>query len=137
MSNNTVKTKTATVKARYLRISPKKCWPWLRRLKGLKIEDARALCRNNHQKILKLAGKLIESGVAAAKEQNLEEDRLRIEGIVCQQGPILKRRLIKSRGRTDTIKKKTSHLQLFLVEDVKRKEKRSKKSKSKRNGSKD
>jgi len=101
--------KEVIVSAKYLRISSKKTLPWLRMFKGMSIDQARDLCIHNSQKTLKLAHKLIESGVAAAKDQDIEEVDLRIQKIICQQGPTLKRQVIRSRGRTDIISKRTSH----------------------------
>jgi len=107
--------KEITVSAKYLRISSKKALPWLRMFKGMPIDEARDLCLHNSQKTLKLAYKLIESGVAAAKEQDIEEKDLKIQNIVTQQGPTLKRQAIRSRGRTDIISKRTSHFVATLV----------------------
>jgi large subunit ribosomal protein L22 len=105
-----------TVKAKYLRISYRKVVPWLRKFRGLSTEEAIYLCQSGKRKIFQLVVKLINSGVAAAEDQNIETDNLKIEKIICQQGPTLKRQLIKSKGRADIIRKRTCHLVLSMRE---------------------
>ena len=123
--------KETTVKAKYLRISPKKVKLLLREFSGLSIEEALEVCQSSNRKPFGLVAKLINSGQAAAEEQGLDQDNLKIKEIICQQGPTLKRRLFRSRGRADVIRKRTIHLVLRLIEKPE-KEKRKKKKKGKK-----
>lgn len=108
--------KTTTVKAKYLRISPKKVRPWFKELSGETVEQAQQFCANHNSKALQLVNKLFVSAIAAAQEQQLNTDGLVIKELTCQTGPILKRRRIRARGRTDIIKKRSSHFILTVAE---------------------
>ena len=68
--------KEVTVKAKYLRISPKKAIPYARKFKGKALEKAYELIQSIDNKFSSQVKKLLDSGVSAAKEQELDEDKL-------------------------------------------------------------
>jgi len=77
----------------------------------------------------KLLLKALNSAIASAKEKGLDEDSLKLTEFRIDQGPTYKRLRIRSRGRTDTIRRKTSHIAVILEgEKEGRKESRGAKS---------
>jgi large subunit ribosomal protein L22 len=121
--------KKATVIVKYVRISPKKIIPWLRLFKGKSLEESYQICLKMNNKSSGIIKKLLDSGLSACQDRDLDENKLYIEEIVCQTGPTMKRQLIRSRGRADIIRKRTSNIKLTLVEKTNKK-KDGKKSKS-------
>lgn len=57
---------------------------------------------------------LIKTGLATVKEKKINQDNLIIKSLQVDQGPMLKRRHYRSRGRADIIRKKMSHITLVL-----------------------
>jgi len=111
--------KEAEVTIKYLRIAPKKIIPWLRKFKGKSINEAEELCYKMNNKSAKFIEKTLAAGRSAAGDKEMDEDRLYIKEFVCQTGPTMKRQLIRSRGRADIIKKRSSNLKLTLTEKLK------------------
>lgn len=62
---------------------------------------------------------LLNSALAIAKENDLETDQLTIKSVYCNEGPRIKRRQVKARGRSDLIKKRMSHMTLVISDEVK------------------
>ncbi len=68
--------------------------------------------------------RLIESGVANAKQANLNIEDLRIKEIRVDGGTIMYRRLPASRGRATPLRKRTSHVRLVLTDEAKQSRKK-------------
>lgn len=108
------------VKNLFIRISPRKLRPAIFGVKGKKVNDAKVSLSFTNKKGSDIALKLLKSALAAAKENDLDEDKLFVKSIICNEGPRLKRSLLGSRGRMYKIKKRGSHLYITLgtVEDI-------------------
>jgi large subunit ribosomal protein L22 len=119
--------KEVTVKSKYNRISPKKVRPILSGFKGLSLSQGQQRCQQINNKASRIISKLIKSAQSAALDKDLDEDKVVIEKLVCQTGPTMKRQLIRSRGRADVIRKRSSHL--FLTIEAKREKNKASKSK--------
>lgn len=102
------------VKSLYLKSSPRKVRPVLHGLRGQNAEKAMTSLLFTNKKGARLMVDLLKSGMAVAKENDLEIDKLYVKTVYCNEGPILKRRLIGSRGRSDAIHKRMCHLNLVL-----------------------
>ena len=102
------------VKSLYLKSSPRKVRPVLHGLRGQNAEKAMYSLLFTSRKGARFMADLIKSGLAAAKENDLDFDKLYIKSVFCNEGPMLKRRLIDSRGRSDAIHKRMCHLNLVL-----------------------
>lgn len=102
------------VKSLYLKSSPRKVRPILHSLRGLNAEKAYIDLTFTNKKGAKLIASLLKSALAVAKENELELNKLFIKLISCNEGPKLKRRQIKARGRSDAIIKRMCHLNLVL-----------------------
>jgi len=109
---------------KFVRISPKKLNYFPALLKDKRISDALDLLKT--EKSIKkriLIEKLLNSALANAKEKGAEEERLYIKEFIIGQGTTYKRRKIRSRGRADIIKKRTSHIKVVLAEKKKKRKK--------------
>lgn len=116
-------------KTKFIRISPRKLrmvCPSLKDKNALHILEALAV---DQSKTARLILKCLKSSVAAAKAKDALEDDLIIKNIFADEGPRLKRRLIKPRGRADLILKRMSHLTIILKDKRKKKKHLDQKSK--------
>lgn len=106
------------VKSSYLRVSPRKVRPVLHGLRGEIAQDAYVALSFTNKKGAGLLAALLKSAIAIGKENDLELGKLYIKSVSCSEGPRLKRRQIKARGRSDAITKRMSHLNLVLSDTV-------------------
>ena len=103
-------------KARYLRTSPRKVRLVADQVRGLPIEDARALLRFSPKGAARDVGKLIESAAANAENNHeLVAEDLRVTEIHVDAGPTLRRWRARARGRATRIDRRTSHLSVALT----------------------
>ena len=93
---------TATVKATYIRIAPRKVQIVLDLIRNQPADKAMA--------ILKYTPK------AAENNNNMDTSRLYVAECSVSQGPTLKRIRPRAQGRAFRINKKTSHISLVLKE---------------------
>lgn len=118
------------VKAKFLKISPKKVNPLLKLIRGKKVKEALAILLNINKKSSSHLTKLINSGIAVSKNNfNLDENNLHIAQIKADKGPFLRRTSIRARGGLDIVRKPTCHLVLVLSEE---KEEKTKKKETKK-----
>lgn len=133
-----------TVKLNYLHIAPRKVRLIANAIKGLSVNEAEAQLLLRPQRPSKPLLKLLRSAVANAKNnQHLEADKLMVESIQVDQGPVFQRFIPRAMGRATPIQRKTSHVTLVLKEaeaksprfniaiqktEAKKKEKKAKKS---------
>lgn len=106
--------KEKTVRHRYLPVAPRKMRLLADLVKGLTPEMALAQLAALRRPAAVYLIKLIKAGVAAVKEKSPEADRLQLQTIKVDEAGMLKRRLIKSRGRSSVIRKRRSHLTLTI-----------------------
>ena len=100
---------------RYLRIAPRKTRLVANLVKGLSIDEAKAVLRVQKKRAAKPILKLLESAIANAKNNfKLNESDLYIKDIRVDQGPMLKRWMPRAMGRATMIQKKSSHISLVL-----------------------
>lgn len=114
-----------TVKLSYLHIAPRKVRLVSDALKGLSVNEAEAQLLLRPQRSSKPLLKLLRSAVANAKNnKKLDADKLAVENIRVDQGPVFKRFIPRAMGRATPIQKKTSHVTLVLKEVEKKAEPR-------------
>jgi len=104
------------VKSLFLKSSPRKVRPVLYGLRGMTLQAALVELKFTNKKGAALMFDLIKSGLAAAKENDLDVDKVYIKSVNCTEGPRLKRRLIGSRGRAKPILKRMCHLNLTVTD---------------------
>jgi len=107
-------------KARYVRIAPRKARLVADQVRGLHIEQARALLQFSPRGAARDIQKLIDSAAANAENNHdLVGDEMRITSITVDEGPTLRRYRPRALGRATPINKRTSHIAVALtpVED--------------------
>ncbi len=100
------------------RISPSKAIPVARKLKGLSIDQALALASFSRTKAAGLILKTLKSAVANVENNaKLSVDGFRVESVLIELGPVMKRFWARSRGMVRPVKKATSHIRVILAND--------------------
>lgn len=110
--------KKETVRLSYLRVTPRKARAIAGLLKGLTVNEAEAQLLMQIRRPAKPILKLLRSAVAGAvRNMKSTADKLYIESIRVDQGPMLKRILPRAKGVATPIQKKMSHVILTLAEN--------------------
>src|SRR5882757_1135190 len=106
--------------AKYVRIAPRKARLVADQVRGLHIEQARALLAFSPRDAARDIQKLIDSAAANAENNHdLIGDEMQITSITVDEGPTLRRYRPRALGRATPINKRTSHIAVALtpVED--------------------
>ena|SRR3989338_2467093 len=102
----------------YLHVSPRKVRVVASLLKGMDVGRARATLKYLKKRSSLPLLKLLNSAVAGAKHNfNLSENKLFIDSVIVNSGPVFKRSRARAFGRASMIHKRTSHIILGLVSD--------------------
>lgn len=104
------------VSKKYLRISPRKVRLVADLIRNSYVEEALARLSVLQKRSAIDILKLLNSAKTIALDKEAEESKLYIKGIQVDQGPVLKRRRYRSRGRANPILKRSSHIKLILDE---------------------
>jgi ribosomal protein L22 len=106
--------------AKYVRVAPRKARLIADQVRGMHIEQARALLAFSPRGAAQDIHKLIDSAAANAENNHdLVGDEMRISSITVDEGPTLRRFRPRALGRATPINKRTSHIAVALtpVED--------------------
>src|SRR5215217_192446 len=102
-------------KARYVRIAPRKVRLIADQVRGMHIEQARALLAFSPRGAAEPIQKLINSAAANAENNHdLIGDEMRVSSITVDEGPTLRRFRPRAMGRATPINKRTSHIAVAL-----------------------
>jgi ribosomal protein L22 len=102
-------------RSRYVRVAPRKARLVADQVRGLHIEQARALLEFSPRSAAKDIRKLIDSAAANAENNyDLVADEMRITEITVDEGPTLRRFRPRAQGRATRINKRTSHIAVAL-----------------------
>jgi ribosomal protein L22 len=102
--------------ARYVRIAPRKARLIADQVRGMHIEQARALLQFSPRGAAQNIQKLIDSAAANAENNHdLIGDEMRITSITVDEGPTLRRFRPRAQGRATPIMKRTSHIAVALT----------------------
>jgi large subunit ribosomal protein L22 len=100
---------------KYIRMSPRKIKYVVDMIKSKNIEDAVDVLSLTPKKAAPILKKAIQSAVANATENHkMKEEDLFISKILVSEGPTLKRIKPRARGRATRIRKRTSHLSVYI-----------------------
>ena len=106
---------TVRASAKYVRVSARKARLVADQVRGLDIEDARALLAFSPRGVARDIQKLIESAAANAENNHdLVADEMRITELRVDEGPTLKRFRPRALGRATPIHKRTCHISVAL-----------------------
>jgi large subunit ribosomal protein L22 len=98
-------------KLRYARISPQKCRLVADMVRGQPVGQALATLRYTPKKGAALVRKVLESAIANAENNlNADIDELKVELIMVDEAPRLKRFHARAKGRGNRIVKRNSHI---------------------------
>ncbi len=101
--------------SRYVRVAPRKARLIADQVRGLHIDQARALLQFSPRGAAGDIGKLIESAASNAENNHdLVADEMRVAEITVDEGPTLKRFRPRALGRATPIHKRTSHIAVAL-----------------------
>ena len=103
--------------AKKVRVSADKARLVMNLVRGKKIEEASATLKNLNNKSAKLIEKVLNSAVANAEfNHNLDKKKLYIKECYINEGPVMKRVVMDSRGHTGRNDKRTSHIIVIVSE---------------------
>lgn len=103
--------------AKYVRISPRKVRFVLDTIRGKNVNDALAILKFTPNRAAGIIEKVLKSAVANAENNvGMDKDNLYISMAVADQGPTLKRLMPRAMGRSNIIRKKTSHITVIVRE---------------------
>jgi large subunit ribosomal protein L22 len=101
--------------SKYVRVAPRKARLVADQVRGLHIDQARALLQFSPRGAAHDIGKLIESAASNAENNHdLDADEMRVAEITVDEGPTLKRYRPRALGRATPIHKRTSHIAVAL-----------------------
>lgn len=102
---------------RYIRVSPYKARLIADMIRGKDLEEARYITTFSPQGAARLVGKVLESAVANAENNDgLRADDLMVVNCYVDEGPTLKRWMPRAYGRATRIRKRTSHITVIVGE---------------------
>jgi ribosomal protein L22 len=101
--------------SRYVRVPPRKARLVADQVRGMHIEQARALLQFSPRGAARDISKLIESAASNAENNHdLISDEMRVVEITVDEGPTLRRYRPRALGRATPINKRTSHIAVAL-----------------------
>jgi large subunit ribosomal protein L22 len=101
--------------SRYVRVAPRKARLIADQVRGMHIEQARALLEFSPRGAAENIRKLIDSAAANAENNHdLIADEMRISEITVDEGPTLRRYRPRALGRASRINKRTCHIAVAL-----------------------
>ncbi len=102
---------------RFIRVSPDRARNVADMIRGLPVGQAMAIVRYTPTKAAGIIAKTLESAVANAKHQKIEDvDSMKVEKITVDGGPIIRRFIARAMGRATRIRKRTAHITILLNE---------------------
>lgn len=102
---------------RHVRTSPQRARLVLDLIRNKQVEPALQILRFSPKKVARFAEKLLASAISNAKEvHGADIDKLWVTGAQVDEGRCLKRFRPRAHGRADGIRKRTSHITLFVGE---------------------
>ena len=105
--------------AKYVRISPQKCRLVADQVRRLPVGRALELLEFSSKKAAKPIRKVLESAIANAEHnQGADIDELRVDAIMVDEGPVLKRWRPRAKGRATPIIKRTCHITVTVIDET-------------------
>src|ERR1035437_9662345 len=101
--------KTAVAQLKYFRMSGRKVRPILKSFKGKKVNEVLAYLKFTPTRAATYLTKLVNSAVSNAKNKDLEETKLVVQGFTYDDGPFLKRFRPGYRGIAFPYKRRLGH----------------------------
>ncbi|MDT5166339.1 MAG: large subunit ribosomal protein [Mycobacterium sp.] len=133
MSTTTTEYPSATAKARFVRVSPRKARRVIDLVRGKSVTDALDILRWAPQAASEPVAKVIASAAANAQNNNgLDPTTLVVATVYADEGPTAKRIRPRAQGRAFRIRRRTSHITVILESRPSKDERSSKSSRTRR-----
>lgn len=101
--------------AKTVRIAPRKTRLIINLIRGKKVGEARAILANQPQRAARVIAKVLDSAVSnAVNNFNLNEEDLYVKTCYVDEGIVLKRAKMDSRGHIGRNDHKTSHITIIV-----------------------
>jgi large subunit ribosomal protein L22 len=124
---------SATAKARFVRVSPRKARRVIDLVRGRSVTDALDILRWAPQAASEPVAKVIASAVANAQNNNgLDPATLVVATVYADEGPTAKRIRPRAQGRAFRIRRRTSHITVIVESRPSKDERSSKSSRTRR-----
>src|SRR3989344_4073727 len=108
-------TETHRMTARFIRVAPRKLALVSDQVRGQRVVDALMNLRFSSRAAAQTLSKLLHSALANAEHNlNWEKDDVMLLGVLVNGGPTLKRYQPRAHGRSNVIRKRTSHVTLTI-----------------------
>ena len=105
-------------KLRFARISPQKCRLVADQVRGKPVAQALQILEFSPKKASHIVRKLLESAIANAENnEGADVDELKVDRIMVDEGPTMKRFKPRAKGRADQILKRTSHITISVADE--------------------
>ncbi len=102
---------------KYSRVSPRKVRRIATLIKGKKAGEALISLKFLPHSSAKILAKVLKSAMANAEQKKVADpESMKIVSAIVEQGPTMKRMMPRAMGRADVIKKRSSHIKVFLEE---------------------
>lgn len=103
--------------AKNIRISADKARLVADLIRGKKVDEAMSILKNMNKKAARVIEKVLTSAVAnATNNHNLNKDKLYIKETYVNEGPVMKRMIMDSRGHVGRNDRRTSHVTVVVSE---------------------
>ena len=103
--------------ARTVRIAPRKTRLVIDLIRGKNVSDAYAILQNQPQRAARVIEKVLNSAVSnAINNNNLDEEKLYVKACYVDEGSVMKRAKMDSRGHVGRNDHKTSHITVIVSE---------------------
>lgn len=104
--------------ARYIRVSPRKVRLVVNLIRDKKVADALSVLKFLPKYASKPVERLLRSAIANAEQKEVKDvEDMIIKKVFVDQGPTLKRFMPRAMGRANIIRKRSSHITIYLSEE--------------------
>lgn len=103
--------------AKNIRMSADKSRLVINLIRGKKVDEAMSILKNMNNKSARVIEKVLTSAVANAENNhNMKKENLYVSKAYINEGPVIKRMIMDSRGHTGRNDRRTSHVTIFVSE---------------------
>ena len=103
--------------AKNIRMSADKSRLVINLIRGKKVDDAMSILKNMNNKSARVIEKVLTSAVANAENNhNMKKENLYVSKAYINEGPVIKRMIMDSRGHTGRNDRRTSHVTIVVSE---------------------
>lgn len=103
--------------AKNIRMSADKSRLVINLIRGKKVDEAMSILKNMNNKSARVIEKVLTSAVANAENNhNMKKENLYVSKAYINEGPVIKRMVMDSRGHTGRNDRRTSHVTIVVSE---------------------